>query len=304
MNTTIIATYSPDKKAIAVGNSTGSVFVWDLQSEVRKLPQPPLLAGEAFVTDLKYSPDGKTLASAIRNGIVTIWDCETWKCLSVLRHKSDIICINFSMDGKNIVSACKDCYAYIWDCASGKLICTLHGHTNWVVYADYLNEERIITHSFDNTVCIWNTQGRCLSDNFCDGSRSALSEDRKRIALVQKNVIGIWNLSPFTLVKQFPKPPGRSIFSLMFRGKNIVVLEYQNVYIYNWETGDCVYIADCPKSSGMLSATEMFHTENQTFRIEEIPFFSFEPVLTGLLGKANQTPLSDPRIWGKIRAYV
>ena len=65
---------SPDGRTLALGNSDGSV---DLFDAVTLRPQGSLPALRGFVAALAFSPDGRVLAAAGQHGEVTLFDART-----------------------------------------------------------------------------------------------------------------------------------------------------------------------------------------------------------------------------------
>ena len=92
-----LADFSPDGKHLAVGNSRGILYVWDIATgrEVHRLE-----GNKAGIPMVKYSPDGKRIAAAGWDAWVRVWDASTGKLLELLDGKNtEFIGVAFSSDG-------------------------------------------------------------------------------------------------------------------------------------------------------------------------------------------------------------
>ncbi|MEO0869171.1 MAG: pentapeptide repeat-containing protein, partial [Cyanobacteria bacterium J06642_11] len=92
--------FSPDGRRLAIGESNGSVQVWDIATSQVVL----LCTGHSReVLSVAFSPDGKRLASAGDDKTVKLWDSETGNCIYTLTgHKDWFLSVAFSPDGQTL----------------------------------------------------------------------------------------------------------------------------------------------------------------------------------------------------------
>ncbi len=108
------ATFSPDGKRVAVGDSRWGLVLWDVESgkEVFRLSTPGGAARIAF------SPDGKVLATSSPTGAIRLWDAATGKLFSAPEPDVDSFpCLRFSGDSKRVFGGTDVCL--VWDAATG-----------------------------------------------------------------------------------------------------------------------------------------------------------------------------------------
>ena len=152
--------FSPDGQRLAVQDSDGTVFLWDVKERRPRTLRHGAVHGGAT---LSFSADGRTLASLTRRGPVEFWDAATgeaaplpvvdtqeWTCLAfspaggllaaatahdfdvvlydlktgrrrtMSGHKAPVLCLAFSADGKTLVSGGMDQTAKLWDVQTGR----------------------------------------------------------------------------------------------------------------------------------------------------------------------------------------
>ena len=123
--------FSPDGKTLALGNSGGTIKLWDVPPGKERAT---LKGHTSPVWSVAFSPDGKTLASGSgatiqlatpdgkssgsRSGEPTIklWDVQTGKERATLKgHAGPVVSVAFSPDGKTLASASHDTTIKLWD---------------------------------------------------------------------------------------------------------------------------------------------------------------------------------------------
>lgn len=116
--------FSPDGKAVAVCNYTGTVTVWDVASGKAKARLQHDESQSACC--LAFAPDGTTLAVGLgpRNAVyfkscdIVLWDVAAAKKRLTLRgHVGNVECLAFRPDGKLLASGGADKTVKLWDIA-------------------------------------------------------------------------------------------------------------------------------------------------------------------------------------------
>ena len=70
-------------------------------------------------------------------------------------HSSGIRSIEYSRDGKYLLTGCEDHSLRVWDYATGESKFLLSGHKDVVSGGSFLNQDTIVSSSWDMTVKIW-----------------------------------------------------------------------------------------------------------------------------------------------------
>jgi WD40 repeat protein len=153
---------SPDGQTIAVGDSNGNIYLWNI-STAQLLDT--FSGHKGWVWSVAFSPDGKTLASGSSDSSVRLWDVESGSCLQVLTdHTGCVWSVSFSADGQQLASCSDDKTVRLWN-LQGQCLRVLKGHTQ-SVYAVHFAPDRqtLASSSNDTTVRIWDvSNGNCLS---------------------------------------------------------------------------------------------------------------------------------------------
>lgn len=113
--TTYAIAYSPCGKYLASGESSGSINIWNLQTQNPQTRTPTYtLSGDingktghsANVFSVAYSPDGNYIVSGSLDKTVRIWDLQAGKNIVTLKgHRGPIYQVAYAADGHAIISA-------------------------------------------------------------------------------------------------------------------------------------------------------------------------------------------------------
>ncbi|MEZ4658764.1 MAG: pentapeptide repeat-containing protein, partial [Caldilineaceae bacterium] len=110
------AAFSPVEPLLAVGDSVGTIRLWDIsQEQPRHLHTLP---GHDLVETLVFSPDGRYLAGAggIHDHTIRLWDMAAHQCLAVLKgHTQRVRTLAFAPDGARLASAGEDATIRVWN---------------------------------------------------------------------------------------------------------------------------------------------------------------------------------------------
>ncbi|MCB0094108.1 MAG: NACHT domain-containing protein [Caldilineaceae bacterium] len=156
------AAFSPVDPLLAVGDSVGTIRLWDIGQE-----QPNhihTLQAHDLVETLAFSPNGRYLASAggIYNHAIQLWDITTKQCLARLQgHTQRVRTLTFAPDGTHLASAGEDATIRLWnvrnpsDCRCDNV---LQEHQNTVYNLTFnANGALFASSSEDQTIRIWET---------------------------------------------------------------------------------------------------------------------------------------------------
>jgi WD40 repeat protein len=112
-------TFSPDGKLLAIANSDGTAWLWDLAADHRVGAPIPVDPGGA-VNDVAFSPNGKLLATAEDDGTARLWDSATGRPVGIpipADPAGAVHGVAFSPDGKLLATAEDDGTARLWEVA-------------------------------------------------------------------------------------------------------------------------------------------------------------------------------------------
>ncbi|MBV6625321.1 MAG: AAA-like domain-containing protein [Rivularia sp. (in: Bacteria)] len=164
--------FSPDNQIIVSGSEDGTVKLWNVDGTLINT----INTGQGIIRAVIFSPDGKIIASGGKNKTIKFWNRQG-KLLNTLKgHYDTVTAIAFSPDGKMIASASLDKNIKLWK-RNGKLISTLRGHdtdTRGVAFLSTplndsdnkkqnYNSYMIASASGDNTIKLWNTNGKLIT---------------------------------------------------------------------------------------------------------------------------------------------
>lgn len=106
--------FSPDGKHIAMGDGSGTIKIWRLESGQLLNEFDESVAGWIF--GLAFSRDGRKLAAALRDGSIRVWDVVAGQRIATLiGHGARARSVAFSPDGKRLASCGDDQMVKVWD---------------------------------------------------------------------------------------------------------------------------------------------------------------------------------------------
>jgi predicted NACHT family NTPase len=164
--------FSPEGDRLAIGDSKGTVQVWDVASGQVIWLQSNHKSG---VLSVAFSPDGATLASASYDGTVKLWSRQSGDCLNTLEgHQDWVRSVAFSPDGATLASGSDDKTVKVWSRQSGDCLNTLEGHQNLVLSVAFSPDgATLASGSYDETLRLWDVKtGECLrviDERVCGG---------------------------------------------------------------------------------------------------------------------------------------
>ena len=106
-----VATFSPDGKAVLVGDS-GFVKLWDANTS---MPVGRSLEHAGTAKSASFSPDGRTILIGYSDNTARYWDAAT--CMAIgppLPHQGSVNSVSFSPDGRFALTADGTNYASLW----------------------------------------------------------------------------------------------------------------------------------------------------------------------------------------------
>ncbi|PSB13457.1 hypothetical protein C7B76_19800 [filamentous cyanobacterium CCP2] len=160
LNSAMSIDLSPDGQIVAVGDSTGLIYLWQIATT-------QLLATFAghtsWVWCVAFSPDGRQLASSGSDMSVRLWDVQSSQCLWVAaEHTGCVWSVAFSPDGHHLASGSDDQTVRVWN-FKGDCLQVLQGHTQNVYSVHFSpDNQTLASGSKDKSVRIWNViSGTC-----------------------------------------------------------------------------------------------------------------------------------------------
>ncbi len=147
--------FSPDGKFIASGSSDSTICLWNIMGN----PTAQFLLGhEQEVNCLAFSPDGKLIVSGSIDGILCLWDLQNNLITQQWQgHEEGIIAVAFSSNGDG---ASGDGYN---STAVVALASPTAEKSEIFLPPPHLHSDRIVSVSFDGTVCLWDLQGNVIT---------------------------------------------------------------------------------------------------------------------------------------------
>ncbi|MBC7880242.1 MAG: pentapeptide repeat-containing protein [Anaerolineae bacterium] len=162
---------SADGQTIAVGDSSGNIYLWNLKTTQLVGTFP---GHRGWVWSVAFSPDGRTLASSSSDSSVRLWDVQSGNCLLVLtEHTGCVWCVSFRADGQQFASCSDDTTVRLWN-LQGQCLRVLTGHTRSVYSVHFAADlQTLVSSSNDTTIRIWDLRdGNCL--HVLDGHTSGV----------------------------------------------------------------------------------------------------------------------------------
>jgi WD40 repeat protein len=162
LNSAMSVDISPDGQIIAVGDSSGLVYLWQIATAQLSAT---FVGHTSWVWSVAFSPDGRTLASSSGDTTVRLWDVHTGQCLRVLKeHTGCVWSVNFSPDGQRLASGSDDLTVRVWT-VQGDCLQILRGHQKNIYSVHFSpDSQTLASGSKDESIRIWNAiNGNCLN---------------------------------------------------------------------------------------------------------------------------------------------
>ncbi len=200
--------FSPDGNTLVSGSEDGTVKLWNIDGSLLNT----INTDQGIIRAVAFSPDGKIIASGGKNKTIKLWNRQG-KLLKTLKgHYDNVVAIAFSPNGEMIASASLDKNIKLWN-RNGELINTLQGHNTDVRGVTFLstplsssdnNKQQkqknymIASASGDNTVKLWNTNGKLITT--LQGHKGAVwdveftPDGKTLVSGSEDNTLMLWNL--------------------------------------------------------------------------------------------------------------
>lgn len=199
---------TPDSSKVISGWSDGILCIWDIQSK-----QAVQLTGHTdTIESIAVTPDGTKIISASHDGVLGIWDTTTYKNITMIKPDAGPVrLIAVTPDGKQIISCHFDGMIRIWDMDTYTEKGAFKADS-MIINALCLTPDgtKLITVSADGTLHVWDLGtyreiGTVKGQNILsvavtpNGSKIISGSDISETQDYEKNAIGIWDISAFSL---------------------------------------------------------------------------------------------------------
>jgi WD40 repeat protein len=162
----IVASFSPDGKILAIFREVGRIDLWDVESGKKLRTQA--CESSRKPAHLLFSPDGTKLASAgggLWGGdtVIRVWDVTRGKeLLPLAGHGSPVTSVAISPDGNTVATTARDGIVHLWERSSGKHRFRLEGYPGRRPQVSFSGDgQRVIwwgAFDGDGTLRIWDSR--------------------------------------------------------------------------------------------------------------------------------------------------
>src|SRR5439155_4396735 len=185
--------FSPDSRQLAVGQTDGSISLYDLASgqALRRLPagrRPKWLA---------FRPDGRQLAVSGSTS-VEIRDLDTGKVVADLPHRVTTDYLAWHPDGKTLAVVGSDYGIYLWDVAARKQILVLEGSRgSGMAIAFNHAGDLLASAGWDGMLRLWDPRtGKQLFSTISWSASPRFSPDDRLLAAdFRDGKLGLWEVA-------------------------------------------------------------------------------------------------------------
>jgi WD40 repeat protein/serine/threonine protein kinase len=203
--------FSPDSKALVIGDADGHLQVVDLTCGNTDVNIPE--AHSDGITSVAWSPNGSIIASGsgFSAGPIRLWDAASGNPLGALEGHTEWICeLVFSPDGLRLYSASGDQTIRIWDVGQRQCLATLRGSSH-EVYGLALSPDGTTLASAckDGVVAFWSALPRLEEElprliELGGFTWAAFAPDSRVLAARREGTVSLFDLATSKEIEQLP----------------------------------------------------------------------------------------------------
>ncbi|KXJ76015.1 protein LST8 homolog [Aedes albopictus] len=165
----------PNQVELAIGSQGGSVYLWDVKSDVHEQLIPEV---EASIQDIAISPNGQYMAAVNNKGNCYIWSLsnsansetqltQTDPKLRIEAHKKYALRCKFSPDSSLLVTCSGDGTARIYKTDTFQLHAELKIEKYWMWDAVFSNDSKyLFTASSDGHARLWKIETKSIEREY------------------------------------------------------------------------------------------------------------------------------------------
>ncbi|EJD08012.1 WD40 repeat-like protein [Fomitiporia mediterranea MF3/22] len=262
--------FSSDGKRVVSGSRDKTVLIWNV--ETGEIAMGPLEGHMDDITSVAFSLDGKWVVSASNDCTIRVWNTESAEVVTgpFEGHTESVVSAVFSPDGRSIASGSADCTIRIWNTEGRKVVAgplkehrdyapTIAqfvfgmlkvAHTNCVVSVTFSpNGRRIVSGSWDCTICIWNAEsGEVIAGPFeghtnCVMSVAFSPDGRCIVSGSRDGTIRIWDTDAIEGTPNKQNGHTNTVAALSFSpcGKHVASGSYDcTIRVWHAETDELI----------------------------------------------------------------
>jgi WD40 repeat protein len=153
----IALAFAPDGTKLAIGESSGTVTLWDTAHWLGIATLPARASGDRGPISLAFSPAGDILATAHPfEATVRLWDTTTSRLLVSLPAAGGVNALGFSPDGTWLATAQADGCVGVWDHAAGRQVGAVPAAGQSVYSLAFSGDgRRLATGDFAGIIRVW-----------------------------------------------------------------------------------------------------------------------------------------------------